>query len=183
MNICTAAVRGGTEKSLSDMCKSKKQRHYFHSRPCPSEARCSAESMQGRGNCCGWCQDLRVSFCTAWDTCTLPGEGKIFSLCLDSFAPHSSRALRTCMVYSNALCYLSPSLSCPTVGLQPVTWPCGPRMRESMLTGKYALGIAGTWQHENCKCFGTRCQGKLCQPTRDMTAPQSLARLWDCAWN
>lgn len=68
------------------------------------------------------------------ETHTLPGEGKIFSLCLDSFAPRSSRALRTCMVNSNPLCYLSPSLSCPTVGFQPVTWPCGARMRESMLT-------------------------------------------------
>lgn len=147
MNICTAAVRGGTEKSLSDMCKSKKQRHCFHSRPCPSEARSWAESMQGRGSCCGWCQDLRVSFCTAWDTCTLPGEGKIFSLCLDSFAPRSSRAPRTCMVNSNALCYLSPSLSCPTVGLQPVTWPCGTRMRESMLT----LQHWELWAHGSMK--------------------------------
>lgn len=32
-----------------------------------------------------------------------------------------------------------------------------------------ALGMAGTWHHEDRRCFGTRCQAKHCQATRDMT--------------
>lgn len=42
-----------------------------------------------------------------------------------------------CMANDAAICHLSPSLSCLTVGLQPVTWPGGPRMRETMLTLQY----------------------------------------------
>lgn len=98
---------------------------------------------------------------------------------LNSFTPWRSRVQSMYTVSSAALCYLSSSFHCPTVGFQHVTWLCGPRRKESKLMA--ALGMAGTRQHEDCRCFGTRFPAKHCQLMRDMRGPQALAKLWDCA--
>lgn len=118
----------------------------------------------------------RVTFCTARGTQTLPGEGKLFSLCLDSFAPHSSRAWSMCMANGAAICHLFPSLSCPTAGFQAVAWPGSLGMRENMLTLQYWEW----WAHGSMEIAGASALSAMQNPASLQGIWQACGHLLDC---
>lgn len=132
-----------------------------------------------KGEMLWMCQGPRVSLCTVWHRFSLPGEVKIFSIPLNNFTSWRSRVQsigQSVVLYS-----ATSALRCPTGRFQHVTHICGPTMKESKLTA--ALGRAGIWQHEDCRCFCSGFPATYCQLMRDMTSPWAWAKLWDCAWN